>query len=65
MLKIYTYTCEKHPVGEYAREIAPDEAIALARFSRTVAHAGNCWVRGCQEEAAQVRIVEVQAGSGT
>jgi hypothetical protein len=58
--KAYIYTCDKHELGEFVRLTLYKEYLALTNFSKDVPHATNCWIKGCQEKAMQVRLVEVE-----
>ena len=59
--EVYTYTCEKHPLGELVREVGAQERDALQDVAEVMHHAHftNCWVKGCQLPLVQVRRVAV------
>jgi hypothetical protein len=55
----YFYACDSHSLGLSVRRLAAPEEEALRVLSRRVPHATNCWIKGCQAVATQVRLAEV------
>lgn len=60
-LKGYVYTCDAHSLGELVRRVEAEEMGGIYDLGKTLRHdhATNCWVRGCQNELTQVRLVEM------
>jgi hypothetical protein len=54
--EVYTYTCDKHELGTFIREVDVEEWAELRLVSRP--HFTNCWVKGCQMPLTQVRLVK-------
>lgn len=63
--EFYTYTCAKHALGEHVRELSEAELAALQVLAQTVAHATNCWVKGCQMPSTQARRIRGVASETT